>query len=536
MTAMGDDAALAQHNSLVRALMQPAAYPHPVAAVELIETHISSVLLAGAFAYKIKKPVNLGFVDFSTLAQRRFYCEEELRLNRRTAPQLYLDVVPIAGPASQPRIGGDGAAIEYAVRMRRFANGDLLDARARRGALAADDIDRLAQAIADFHAGAARAAPDTEYGAPAQVLRWARENFAQLQARPLPPAMEAARARLAAWTEREFERRAAALAQRRQDGCVRECHGDLHLGNIVLLDGAPTLFDAIEFNRELRWIDVVSDIAFTVMDLLDHGLPRFAWRLLDRYLQASGDYAGVALLRFYAVYRALVRAKVARIRLDQPALTGAARGAVLDQCAHYLRLAEALAQAGAPRLIVMFGLSGAGKTTVAADLLERLGAVRLRSDVERKRLFEVGATTRLSGAALDALYGPDANRRTYARLAELARIVIDAGLPAIVDAAFLQRAERDEFRALARALGARFVLVECAASPQALRARVARRAAQNRDASDATVAVLEHQLATHEAIAADERADTVTIRTDVAAGDFDARCAQVAAQLSGGPA
>lgn len=529
---MNTDTALDRHAALVAALQRPAAYPHAVDGIELIETHISSVLLAGEFAYKLKKPVDLGFVDFTTLARRRFFCEEELRLNRRTAPELYLDVVPITGGA-QPRIGGAGEAIDYAVRMRRFAGADLLDARARRGELGAEAIDALAQAIADFHAGAAHAAA-SEPGAPEQALSWARENFAQLRAHALDAEVAAALARLADWTEREYERRRAALAQRREQGFVRECHGDLHLGNIVLLDGRPTLFDAIEFNRELRWIDVASDLAFVFMDLIDHGLPPLAWRLLDRYLQASGDYAALEVLRFFAVYRALVRAKVARIRADQPHLDGEQRAAALAQCARYVGLAQQLSQgAEHPTLAITFGLSGAGKTTIAGLLLERLGAVRVRSDIERKRLFGIGVTARMAGAALDALYAPDATQRTYARLAELARTIVGAGYPVIVDAAFLKRAERDEFRALAREIGARFALIECVAAPDVLRARVAQRMARDGDASDATVAVLERQLATHEAVGADERAETLRIDSDAGTA-LDARCAEVAAQLATG--
>jgi hypothetical protein len=530
---MNDDA-LARHQELIAALLRPAAYAHPVERVEQIETHISTVLLAGEFAYKIKKPVNLGFVDFSTLAQRRFCCYEEVRLNRRTAPTLYLDVVPITGSGAQPRMGGEGEALDYAVRMRRFDNALRLDARARRGELAAAEIDRLAQAIADFHAAAARALPASGFGAPEQALAWARENFAQLMALPHEPQAQAALRRLADWTEREYERCAPRLAQRRDDGFVRECHGDLHLGNIVLLDGAPTLFDAIEFNPQLRWIDVASDLAFAFMDLFDHGLAHFAWRLLDRYLQASGDYGGLPLLRFYAVYRALVRAKVARIRAEQPGIAADARAAALAQCAHYLRLADAHTQVNArPLLAITFGLSGAGKTKVAGELLQRLGAARVRSDIERKRLAGIAQTARMTGEELTALYSTEATRRTYARLAELARTIVAAGYPALIDAAFLKRAERDEFRALAHALGARFALIECTAAPAVLRARVAQRMERAADASDATVAVLERQLVTHEPVAPDERAETFSIATDVDAALLAARCAEVAERLAG---
>ena len=535
---MTTDTTLVRHAELIAGLMRPAAYTHGVDRVELIETHISSVLLAGEFAYKVKKPVNLGFVDFSTLAQRRFYCEEEIRLNRRTAPQLYLGVVPITGSAAQPRFGAEssaaGDAIEYAVKMRRFDGDALLDRRAQRGVLGRDEIDQLARAIADFHAAAARARPETEAGRPEVAMRWARENFSQLAAHALESGVEAGLDRLRRWTEREFERRGAAMTRRFDAGLVRECHGDLHLGNIVLLDGRPTLFDAIEFNPQLHWIDVISDIAFAFMDLFDHGLERFAWRLLDRYLQDTGDYAGLDVLRFYAVYRALVRAKVARIRADQPHIDAEERDRARGHCAHYVRLAESLSHSRfrQPPLVIMFGLSGAGKTTVAGHVLERLGALRVRSDIERKRLFRIEPGARLEGAALAAMYARDATRRTYDRLAEQARTIIGAGYPAIIDAAFLRREERDAFRALSATLGARFALVECTAPADVLRARVNRRAAQDIDASDATVAVLERQLATHEPVAPEERAACWRVRTDAEPAALEVICDEIAAQIA----
>ncbi|MCK6429794.1 MAG: phosphotransferase, partial [Burkholderiaceae bacterium] len=279
-------------------------------AVETIETHISTVLLAGEFAYKLKKPVDLGFLDFTTLAARRRFCEQELRLNRRTAPQLYLDVLAITGTVDAPRLGGPGAPIDWAVRMRRFAAEDLLDARVRAGRLDAACIDRLAAAIAAFHMEAPRVDAASALGSAGTVARWLLDNVEGLREHVGASVDRARIDALADWTRRELERRAALLQARHRDGFVRECHGDLHLGNIVLVDGAPIPFDCIEFNDELRCIDVLSDLAFTVMDLLDRAEPRLAWRLLNGYLEATGDYGAVPLARPYLVYRALVRAKV----------------------------------------------------------------------------------------------------------------------------------------------------------------------------------------------------------------------------------
>lgn len=495
---------MARHAALVAALRGELrkATGRPVT---LIQTHISSVLLAGDHAYKLKKPVAYGFVDFSTLAARSRCCAEEVRLNRRTAPQIYLDVLRITGTDSAPRLGGRGPTIEYAVRMRRFATRNLADRRARAGRLGAKHIDRLADAVAAFHAAAVPAPAGSGYGSPEKVLRWARENFALCLLRLDDEPRRARLQRLAQWTEDEFRARAGWFAARAASGFIRECHGDLHLANIVLLDEVPVPFDGIEFNPELRFIDVASDIAFTFMDLIEHGLPRLAWRFVDRVLAASGDYGLLAGLRFYAVYRALVRAKVSLIRAHQPDTRAAERRVAAAAFARDLALAERLAVPPSPLLVAVGGLSGSGKTTVAGLLLEHLGAVRVRSDVERKRLAGLAAGARKAAAFGAGLYAPEMTARTYQRLNEVAEAVLDAGTPVIVDAAMLKQAERDALRELAARRGVRVECIWCEAPWATLRARIARRQAKGADASDATLAVLEQQRAFAEVPAAGER-------------------------------
>ncbi len=282
---------------LIAALRAPQCYPHAVADVELIETHISWVLLAGAFAYKIKKPVALGFLDFSTLEARRHFCEEELRLNRRTAADIYLGILPISGRVDAPVLGGDGPPIEYALQMRRFEQSALFEVIARSGGLTAELIDSLAAMVAAFHARLP-AATAGEHGTPANVCAPALQNFDQLAESPWPPAIAARLAALRGWTAGEAQRRDAVFRQRKAAGQIRECHGDLHLGNLALIDGHPVAFDCLEFNAELRWIDVISEAAFVMMDLFDRGCDALAWRFLDAYLAQSGDYAGIAVLRF----------------------------------------------------------------------------------------------------------------------------------------------------------------------------------------------------------------------------------------------
>ena len=506
---MSDDPAPA----LITALQEPAAYPHAVESVRLVETHISWVLLAGDYAYKIKKPVDFGFLDFSSLAQRRHYCEEELRLNRRFAPQLYLAVVPIGGRIDAPVVDGGGEPLEYAVKMREFPQDAQLDRVLARGELRRTHIGALAEHLADVHRRAAVAAADSSYGTAENVWQPMSQNFAQIRPRLRSRAALELLDRAERWSEERYAALHELLTQRRRDGYIRECHGDAHLGNIVLLDDRPVLFDCIEFNPNLRWIDVISEIAFLTMDLHDRGRDDLAHRALNDYLQASGDYAGLHLLRFYQVYRALVRAKVACLRCAQSDGDERARTELLQRALAYLRLALRFTEGAPTPLMITHGLSGSGKTTVTDTVLESQGALRLRSDVERKRLFGLAADARTLSALDSGLYSADASTRTYQHLATLAEMVIGAGFPALIDATFLKRVQRDVFRALAERLHVPFVILDCSAPASLLRERVTTRAAEARDASEATIAVLERQLQQCEPVSEEEARHILTIRT-----------------------
>ena len=490
---------------LIHTLLNPAVYPHPADQVEHIETHISHVLLAGDQAYKIKKPLDLGFLDFSTLDKRRFYCEEELRLNRRLAPELYEAVVAFSGTPEAPEFDGNGEAFEYAVRMKRFDREQELNRLLEREALPRHWMDELARTVGDFHRSIPRAGEDASLGTPEAVLAPMEENFNQLEGL-LDNSDELQRlARLRAWTEAEFHRLHERLATRLRQGFIRECHGDMHLGNMAHVNGHIMIFDGIEFSASLRWIDVASEVAFVTMDLKDRGAPAHAHRFLNGWLEATGDYAMLALLPFYEVYRAMVRAKVAGIRLGQQGLGPEERKHARAQCQQYLRFAEELtASAGQPALLVNHGLSGSGKTTLSQPLVEKLGAVTVRSDVERKRLAGMDALERGNSAPGAGIYGEEMSARTYARLAELCEQVLEAGYVAIADATFLGREYRDTFAALAHRLGVPFAVLHFQAPEAVLRERVAARAAQGNDASDAGVAVLEHQLRTVEPPGEDE--------------------------------
>jgi hypothetical protein len=461
---------------------------------ETRQTHISSLLLAGEDVFKFKRPVKLPFVDFSTRALRRHFCEEELRLNRRTAPQLYRGVVEIGG--------------EPALWMRRFDDTQLFSHLAQRGQLTAAHIDALAIEIARFQATLPPSPPSVDVAALA--VRWATDNLRDLAG--LGQTLDD----LAHWTTHRADALMPLWRARQAAGAVVEGHGDLHLGNIVWHDGRPLLFDALEFNAGLRHADRLADPAFTFMDLLDHGLPALAWRLMSQWGEAGGDWDALPLLRWSAAYRALVRAKVALLQ-----------GEVAD-AERRIRLARQLAcPAEAPQLVLASGLSGSGKSTVALMWVEALGAVRARSDVERKRLHGLAATARPADPA--TLYNAPSTAATYARLGEVARAALAGGVSVVVDAAALRRAERDALRQVAAEAGVRFRLIDCTAPEATLAARIQQRMATQQDASDADLGVLARQLRLREPLGADEGPE----RLDTA-GPLDAVAAQVQALASRG--
>jgi uncharacterized protein len=517
-----------QTSELVGALRDPRTYPHPVANVRLIETHISYVFLTGEFAYKLKKPVNLGFLDFSTLEARHKACEEELRLNRRTAPAIYLAVVPITGSTAAPVIDGAGAAIDYMVKMREFPADALMGDRLMRDTLTPAHIDELAAGLAAFHHAAARATDDDAFGTPEAVRARLAEAmvFQDCDEAPLRR-----RNALQGWLVREGERLANSMARRKADGFVRECHGDLHLANIAMIDGMPVPFDCIEFNADLRFGDVMGEVAFTFMDFLAHGRHDYAWRFVNGYLEQTGDFAGIGLLRLYAVYRAMVRCKVATIRAQQLPIGSSDRAAAIETAERYGAIAWEITAITPPALILMHGLSGSGKSTVARMAAESVGAIRVRSDVERKRLFKLAANARTTTGLEDGLYAPAITRSTYDRLAHVARTLLVAGYSVIIDATFQRRDERSMFETIAGDHHGRFVILDCVAPLEVLRARIAARVQERVDASEADQRVLEHQLGHAEPLTARELRRSINVDTDCSLAVLAKRCAALPTQI-----
>ncbi|WP_417383922.1 AAA family ATPase [Gimesia sp.] len=494
---------------LIEALQNKSLYDHPVESFQLLETHISWVLLTGPYAYKLKKPVDLGFVDFSTLELREKYCHEELRLNRRLAPELYRKVIPITGSEESPQLNGTGEILDYAVQMVQFSQDRLLSVAIRENRLTSDHINQLAEEVAEFHANVATAGAELEWGTPERVLAPVEENFRHVN--ELFSTDETVLGKLdliRAENERCFQQSASLFQQRKAQGYIRECHGDMHLGNMILSERGVTLFDCLEFNAGLRWVDVMSEVAFVVMDLEDRGRADFAMQFLNRYLELTGDYSGVPLLRFYLSYRAMVRAKVAAIRLNQAELSDSEVAAVHEEFQSYLDLAKKYVIDTEPRLLLTHGVSGSGKSYGSELLLEGMSAIRIRSDVERKRLQ---SERQISDTDL---YSAETTRLVYERLVDLSQTILESGWTVIVDATTLKVWQRTLFHDLSERLQMPFQLVVFSAKREQLESRIRQRELKGNDPSDATTEVLQLQLDELEALNESELKQSVALPVD----------------------
>jgi len=491
----------------VRQLLQPESYPHAVEHVELRETHISWVFLTGEYAYKLKKPVDLGFANFVLLEDRQKYCHEEVRRNRLYSQGLYLDVVPVCHRQGGLAVDGEGEPIDFAVKMRQFDDSQLASRLASTGRLAPEELSELAEHLACLHRQARRALQGV-WGTPQEILPAAAENVRVL--RQLTSEVEQLRQldQVERWTQEQMKRLAPVFAQRKQQGFVRECHGDLHLGNLVRWNGRITLFDCIEFNANFYWIDVINEIAFLIMDLEDHGCSDLGWQFLNTYLESTGDYGGLSVLRFYLVYRAMVRAKVCELRLQQNRITQSEKQLLDRQWHSYLSMACRYLEPPPQQLAITHGVSGSGKTFGTQWALRHPNVIRLRSDVERNR-FPTGWTDQHhppAGQSQDGVdastppmttsdrYAADSRDAVYERLELLSRQLLAAGFSVVVDATFLKRRHRSGFQQIAQAQQVPFSILKFDADPETLRERIRNRLKLANDASEATEQVLEQQL------------------------------------------
>jgi aminoglycoside phosphotransferase family enzyme/predicted kinase len=491
---------------LIEGLLSPSAYPHEVGEVKLVETHISWVLLTGAFAYKIKKPVDFGFLDFTTLEKRRHYCEEEVRLNRSWAPDLYLDVAPITVVNGSPCVAGEGAPIEYTVRMRQFGYDMRLDRQLALGALGVGDMLELAAEIARQHLNA-RPIESTE-----RLLRVTRQlirdNYEELSGE-VPDAFLSEQRR---WMEDKLDDYGPIMDERGKEGFFRECHGDLKLANIVRLPEGIRAFDCIEFNRDLREIDVVADYAFLTMDLKVRGAAGLASAFLNHYLELTGDYRGACLLPIYEVYRSLVRAKILGIKLRE---SGMAETAASDRRAmrRFCALARTLTRRRRPVLITMTGYSGSGKSWLSKRLVPGLSAIRLRSDLERKRLAGLDPVADSQSGIASGLYDRATTSTVYDHLLEMAGELLRAGLNVILDASFLSASHRRLAKQAAENSGAGYLLLRTSAAETELRERLSDRMGRS-TVSEADTAVLCHQFESAEPLTESEKHTAITVDTE----------------------
>ncbi len=491
-------------------MLKPEVYNHPCHNIELIETHISWVILTGDFAYKIKKPVDFGFLDFSTLAKRKYFCKQELHLNRRLAADIYLELSAITGTEDRPQLAGSGEIIEYAVKMKQFPQSAQLDNMLAAGELKLTHMNAFADMAANFHQSADVADISSNYGSKETVYHPVEENFQQIAQQAVASDYTDQLATLSQWSQSQLTEKQSIMAQRKANGFIRHGHGDMHLRNMLWLNNKAMAFDCIEFNESLSWIDVISDIAFLIMDLQHRQQQPLANRFLNHYLEISGDYAALPLLPFYLCYRAMVRAKVSVLRLAQNGISTQQSRQIINSFESYLELAGRYTKKTTPQLIIMRGLSASGKSTLSQQLLDHSGMIRIRSDIERKRLF-ANASQEATHTAIDAgIYSRPASQQTYDKLRELACNIIKAGYSVIVDAAFLKQPQRKAFQQLASQLNVPYTVLETNAPDDVLRQRISKR---KNDVSDADLTVLEHQLANWQPLKKTEQHSLISIDT-----------------------
>ena len=526
LTPDDDLTAVRREEKLIDSLLHETVYPHPVDNIRFLETHISWVILTGNFAYKIKKPIKLEFLDFSSLELRKHFCDEELRLNRRWAPELYLDVVPVCGSIEEPKICGTGSPIEYAVRMLQFPQSAQLDAQLDAGLLVDADMLELAEMIAAQHSLAAVCAALGAEDAVTLVRHPMLENIEHLKRHASRDEIQG----LSSWTEENLQELWVTLLQRQDDGFIRECHGDLHLRNLVRLSSGIAAFDCVEFSEELRDIDVISDVAFLMMDLIARERQDLAYLFINRYLECTGDYAGMSVFGLYYVYHAMIRAKIAAIRsVERTDETDKQHDE--EERAYFCSVARRWISPQRPCLIAMHGFSGSGKTSLSQQLLSRLPAIRVRSDIERKRRYGLGEAEGSGAAVGEGIYESDARTGIYDVLVSAAEVSLRLGQHVIVDAAFLDREIRQRFRALAQRLDADFVIVDVRAEPDELLRRVQLRKRDTSDASEADANVLRFQYANANVLDAEELAWTIAVTTD-ADVDVDSVVEQIGALVN----
>ena len=481
---------------LIQQMLQPGFYPHGVTEpVHLIQTHISFVLLTGDYTYKIKKPVNFGFLDYSTLAKRLHFCTQELLMNQRTAPEIYLEVLPIiqTGDSFQfgsnlPAINSAEITVEYVLKMREFPQDSLLLSLLERGLLTEQLMADLGREVAKFHSRAISNSYIRQFGEVSQIRTAIDNNYLSSEKYIGGPQTQTQYQETKDYTDEFFANNPELFNRRIANNKIRECHGDLHLRNIALWKDKILLFDCIEFNEQFRFVDVMYDVAFTVMDLESRGRRDLGNAFLNTYIEQTGDWEGLQLLPLYLSRQAYVRAKVTSLMLDDPAISTAQKAEISQTAAHYYKLAWQYTKPRQGKLTLMSGLSGSGKSTAGRYLARRTGAIHIRSDAVRKHLGGIPLNERGG----EDLYSDEMTAQTYGRLLELGIILADRGWDVILDAKFDRQNLRTDAINQAQSRGLPLQIIYCTAPIEVLRERLQQRRG---DIADATAELLSSQQA-----------------------------------------
>ncbi|MDZ8078009.1 MAG: AAA family ATPase [Nostoc sp. DcaGUA01] len=485
--------------AFIEQMLEPGFYPHEVTeSIQLIQTHVSYVLLTGDYAYKLKKPVNFGFLDFSTLEKRQHFCQEELRLNQRGAGELYLEVLPITLVGKQYQLGGTGEAVEYVLKMRQFPQESLLSTLFEQGKLKETYLDELGRVVAQYHAQAQTNDYIRSFGEVPNVQAAFDENYQQTEKYIGGPQTQIQFTETKEYTDRFFAERPELFASRIHNHYIRECHGDLHLRNIALWHDKILLFDCIEFNEPFRFVDVMYDVAFTVMDLEARGRKDLGNAFLNAYIEQTGDWEGLQVLPLYLSRQAYVRAKVTSFLLDDPSVLATVKEEATKTAADYYKQAWEYTKPKQGQIILMSGLSGSGKSTTARLLARKLGAIHLRSDAVRKHLGGIP----LWQKGGDDLYTPEMTEKTYSRLLSLGIILTNQGFSVILDAKYDKQQPRQEAIAQATKHQLSLQIIQCTAPLEVLQERLNKRTG---DIADATADLLDSQFKQAEPFTEEEK-------------------------------
>ena len=461
---------------LVKTLLKPGAYPEATGKIELVQTQMSFVFLTDEFVYKVKKAVDLGYLDYTTLDKRQFYCQKEVELNRRLCPETYLGVVPITRDKGSIRIGGRGEAIEYAVKMRRLPQVAMMNILLADNRVSVEMITRVAQKLAAFHKNTETSAEISAFGEIKAVTRNTDENFDQTEKYIGRTISKDSYRHIKDYTDSFVGKNAPLFNKRVKEGRIRDCHGDLHAAHICFSDGI-CIYDCIEFSDRFRYCDVASEMAFLAMDLDHYGRADLSRTLVNAYVAESGDKELLKLLGFYKGYRAYVRGKVESFKLDDPYIAPAEKKRTLEIAASYFDLARAYTRSR-PTLFITVGLVGTGKTTLAQALSKRLGLAVIASDVTRKQLAGVPLNEHRFEGFDSGIYSAELSRKTYEKMFSEAKHPLSDGGSVILDASFIKAEERLKAKRLAEDAGADFFIIECRLDEADIKKRLARRLKQ----------------------------------------------------------